>query len=150
MKQRKRTGNGELVFNPKRKLRAWEGQPADKAYGTALAAKLRYTGSPAHKRNPGDFNLSPPSAPRQNATLCDDAGIFKRVEAKNLLKAGAKKGLVDARSEGDYPLLIWAVREDGVVFEAELENSGRGEYHGYPMPLSDPLRSVILKASQAR
>lgn len=29
----------------------------------------RYEGSPHHKRNPGDFGLTPPSAPRLDKTL---------------------------------------------------------------------------------
>ena len=150
MRKRKRTGSGSPVFNPKRKIRGWEGTLEDQQYATRLAGKVRYTGSPAHKRNPGDFNLTPPSAPRQNATLCDDAGVFKLREARALLKAGATNGLVDARSDGEFPLLIWSVRSDGVVFEAELENAVRGEYHGYPMPLSDPLRPEILRAARVR
>jgi hypothetical protein len=60
------------------------------------------------------------------------------------------KGLVDSRSVGEFPSLIWSVREDGVVFEAELENASQGEYHGYPMPLSDPLRPEILRAARGR
>lgn len=115
-----------------------------------LAKRVRYTGNPAHKRDPGDFNLSPPSAPRQDATLCDDAGVFKRAEARRLLKAGAKIGLVDARPSDGFPYLIWSVRDDGVIFEAQLENAGRGEYHGYPMPLSDPLRYAIAAAWRNR
>lgn len=150
MKNRKRTGNGDLVFNPKRKMLDWEGTAADLANAAALAIKVRYTGNPAHKRNPGDFNLTPPSAPRQNATLCDDAGIFTRADAKVLLEAGASKGLVDGRPSGEFPLLIWSVSDDGIVFEAELENATRGEYHGYPMPLSDPFRQEVLKAASIR
>lgn len=150
MRQRKRTTSGDPVLNPKRKLRAWDGTPADKAYGCDLSKKVKYTGSPAHKRNPGDFNLTPPAAPRKNATLCDDAGVFKIADARALLTSGAKKGLVDARSDGEFPLLIWSVSEADVVFEAELENATLGQYHGYPMPLSDPLRPEILKAWKAR
>jgi hypothetical protein len=65
------------------------------------------------------------------------------------LRSGAKLGLVDARSDGGYPVRIWAVKDD-VVFEAQLENATKGEYHGYPMPLSDPMRPEILKAARAR
>jgi hypothetical protein len=67
-----------------------------------------------------------------------------------LLRSGAIAGLVDGRSEGEFPSLIWAVREDGVVFEAQLENPAMGEYHGYPMPQGDPFRKEILKAAASR
>lgn len=150
MRQRRRTGSDDLVFNPKRVLRAWTGSHDDKAFGAQLAELVKYTGNPAHKRHPGDFGLTPPTAPRQNATLCDEAEIFTRAEASTLLRAGALKGLVDARLSDEFPFLIWAVRKDGVVFEAQLENRHRGEYHGYPMPLADPLRPEVLKAAFAR
>jgi hypothetical protein len=107
--------------------------------------KVRYKGSPAHKRDPGDFNLSPPAAPRQNATLCDEAGVFKKVRAQQLLKSGVKAGLISQRSVKGYPAQIWTVDDKGVVFEAELENSEQGDYHGYPLPLADPFRLVVLK-----
>ena len=149
MKDRKRTGTGDLVFNPKRKLRAWVGDASDKAYADRLARTLSYTGNPQHKRDPGDFDLTPPAAPRANATLCDEAGVFKKKAAIRLLKEGARKGLVDGRKVTGFPSLIWAVR-DGVAFEAQLENAGKGEYHGYPMPLSDPLRPLILQADAER
>lgn len=150
MRQRKRTGSGDPVFNPKRKLRNWTGSNNDHLFGAQLANRVRYTGNPAHKRDPGDFNLSPPAAPRLNATLCDDARIFTRAEALELLRAGALRGLVDSRVSDQFPVLIWAVRNDGVVFEAQLENAILGEYHGYPMPLADPLRAEILNAARAR
>lgn len=150
MRQRRRTGHDDPFFNPKRSLRAWTGSVSDRAFAASLSDRVRYTGNPAHKRNPGDFDLTPPAAPRKNATLCDDAQVFRHAEALGLLKAGAIKGLVDSRSLAEFPFLIWAVREDGTVFEAELENAGLGEYHGYPMPLADPLRPEILKAARAR
>ena len=28
---------------------------------------------------------------------------------------------------------VWAVGDDGVVYEAQLSNAETGEYHGYPM-----------------
>jgi hypothetical protein len=128
-------------------LRVWGGSDQDKVDAKALSARVAYTGNPAHKRNPGDFSLSPPAAPRQNATLCDEAGVFSKAEAISLLREGACRGLVDVRTIDGFPMLIWAIREsDDVVFEAELENSGLGQYHGYPMPLSDPFRLTVIGA----
>lgn len=110
----------------------------------SLAARVTYTGNPQHKRNPGDFRLTPPAAPRQNATLCDLAGVKKRAEARNLLLAGIEAGLISQQVEQGYPAQIWAVRHDGIVFEAQLENAGQGHYHGYPLPDGDPFRLVVL------
>jgi hypothetical protein len=151
MKNRKRSGTGDPIFNPKRCLRDWDNSDQDKAYAEALSNAVHYTGNPAHKRNPGDFKLTPPAAPRQNATLCDGARVFSKVEAASLLKHGALKGLVDKRSNKGFPLLIWAIRgEDGTVFEARLENPDLGQYHGYPMPLSDPFRLVVIDGMRRR
>jgi len=150
MKNRKRNGTGDPVFNSKRKIRPWQGSVEDVAFAKALSGKVKYTGNPAHKRDPGDFELTPPSAARANATLCDDAGVFRRATAKALLKKGALQGLVDGRSGSEFPQLIWVVDDAGIVFEAQLENADKGEYYGYPMPLSDPLRPDVLKAARNR
>lgn len=56
-----------------------------------------------HKRSPGDFGLRPPSNPRPDATLCDDAQIFKKAEAQEILEAGIDRGLVsDATGIDDF------------------------------------------------
>jgi hypothetical protein len=150
MKNRKRTRSDDPMFNPKRKLRAWDGGADDESRRAELSELVSYTGNPAHKRNPGDFALHPPAAPRQGATLCDDAKVFGRADAEALLRMGAQMGLVDGRPTDRFPLLIWAVRQDGVVFEAKLENPEKGEYHGYPMPTSDPFREKVLEEVSKR
>lgn len=129
-------------YNPKRR------------FGTDLTAELldqiarnvHYGGNPEHKRNPGDFGLTPPAHPRPDKSLCDELGIFSTVEAERLLQEGARKGMVSqARREG-FPQNIWAVTSDGSPVEAQLENASSGVYHGYPMPDTDPFaRQVLLK-----
>ena len=111
-----------------------------------IARSVRYGGNPEHKRNPGDFGLTPPAQPRPDKSLCDDLGIFSKVEAERLLQEGARKGMVSqARREG-FPQNIWAVTSDGSPVEAQLENASSGVYHGYPMPDTDPFaRQVLLK-----
>lgn len=148
MKNRRRTSSGDPMFNPKRTLRPFDA--SDRAATQALAGKVRYRGNPAHKRDPGDFDLTPASAPRPNATLCDEAGVATRSEAQDLLREGVLAGLVDARTQNGFPRLVWTVRKDGTVFEAQLENSGLGEYHGYPLPLADPFREVVLDEMRRR
>ncbi|MBN8943564.1 MAG: hypothetical protein J0H01_28920 [Rhizobiales bacterium] len=145
VKNRRRGAEDDLRFNPKRKLRVWT-EP-DQATKAAMADRVVYTGNPQHKRNPGDFDLHPPSAPRQNATLCDEAGISHRAEAQKLLRSGVEAGLVSERMQEGLPTQIWMVRGD-VVFEAQLENAVQGHYHGYPMPLADPFRLVVLERAQ--
>ena len=145
MKNRKRTRSG----NPKRRLREW---PDRVTLSPPLEEQVEYIGSSEHKRNPGDFGLARPAAPRPDASLCDDAGIFSKREAQSLLEKGARLGLVDKRRDKKvYPRTIWSVREsDDMVFEAKRENAEQGHYHGYPLPKSDSFREVVLKAYAER
>lgn len=109
-----------------------------------LTKKVRYGGNPEHKRNPGDFNLSPPSNPRQAKTLCDEVGIFKRADALALLKEGLRRGLVSVQERNGWPQNIWAV-VNGRSLQAMLENAEQGTYHGYPLQEDEPLANEILK-----
>lgn len=77
------------VFNPKRRIR--KSSSSETAEGLelgALALQVRYRGNPQHKRNPGDFGLTPPSQPREGKTLCDRCGIIRKADAEQLLQEG--------------------------------------------------------------
>jgi hypothetical protein len=130
-------------FNPKRRLHEPRLSKKDRE---ALLTRASYTGNPAHKRDPGDFGLTPPASPRRDKTLCDDAGIFERAAAQSLLESGIRRGLVSSRhGAGDnFPQNIWAVSDEGIAFEAQLENPLQGTYHGYPLPDTDPLEEQVL------
>lgn len=118
-----------------------------------LEGKVVYTGSPHHKRSPGDYNLTPPSAARLTKTLCDslkEQGLFSRAAAQGLLKEGVRRGLISSSFQGDFPKRIWAVTANGHPVEAMLEDHNRGTYHGYPMDRSDPMTSEVLKQWRAK
>jgi hypothetical protein len=132
-------------FNPKRRLLTPVQAQARADELKALAERARYGGNPEHKKNPGDFGLTPPADPRQGKSLCDAARVFKRTEAEGLLKSGLKRGTVSDRMEGDWPKNVWSVTEDGIPMEAQLENPELGSYHGYPMPATDPLSQEVLR-----
>lgn len=132
---RKRT-----VFNPKRRIR----QDLDPDYLKSLASSVNYGGNPEHKRNPGDFGLTPPSLPQADKTKCDIVEVFLRKEAIRLLKEGVRKRLISQQVRNGYPQNVWAVTEDQWPLEAQLENARRGTYHGYPMPEADPFREEVL------
>jgi hypothetical protein len=127
------------AFNPKRRFADNRARPDLEA----LAARVRYGGNPEHKRNPGNFNLTPPASPRRHKTLCDEAGIFDRGIALGLLREGIRNGLISEVASG-YPQNVWAVSAEGLPLEAQLENEGNGTYHGYPMPEEDPFREFVL------
>jgi len=130
-------------FNPKRKLRRQEDIDFQQCAG--LASRARYGGNPEHKRNPGDFGLTPPSGPRPGKSLCDSADIYSRAIALKYLKLGLRKGLISERHHGQWPQNIWSVTDDGKPLEAQLENSETGTYHGYPMPESDPMAAEVIR-----
>ena len=130
------------TFNPKRRLCS-EAQLGERVRDLrGRESELRYNGNPQHKKNPGDFGLDPPSAPRLGKTLCDSTGIHTRDEARQLLLDGCLRGLFSAQEREGWPQNIWAVKDDQAL-EAQAE--GNGIYHGYPMPQNDPLREEVLR-----
>lgn len=130
-------------FNLKRRIRKRE--ECDLQHCSDLAEQVRYGGNPEHKKNPGDFGLTPPSRPKAGKSLCDAVGIFSRKEALEYCKLGMRKGLISDRSVGKWPQNIWSVTKEGYPLEAQLENTETGTYHGYPMPESDPLAAEIVR-----
>jgi hypothetical protein len=74
------------------------------------------------------------------------AGIRSKAGALSLLRQGVLHGIISAQVRGAFPQNIWAVADDGTVFEAQLENQEAGTYHGYPLPDADSFREVILSA----
>ncbi|MCC5840004.1 MAG: hypothetical protein JJT96_07760 [Opitutales bacterium] len=105
---------------------------------------ISYTGNAEHKRNPGDFGLSPPYGPRRGKTLCDGVKIFKKALALKLLKKGVRFGMVSEQMRGTFPQNIWAVADDGTPLEAALDNQETGSYHGYPMWTEDEFAKKVL------
>jgi hypothetical protein len=129
-------------FNPKRRI-APIGQWTAENLGR-MARRIRYGGNSEHKSRPNDYALLPLSNPRPGKTLCDATGEFPKGRAEELLRAGLLKGMVSVQVRGDWPQNIWSVYQNE-AFEAQLENKEQGVYHGYPMPLADDLRAIVLK-----
>ncbi len=132
--------NQRKQFNNKRRIR----RSSKLENLTDLAKRVSYTGNPVHKRNPGDFGLTPPSTPRNDKTLCDDVGIVSKTTATRLLRTGIKRGLISEQTRGEFPQNVWAVDKNGNPLEAQLENRSQGTYHGYPIPPNDPFRDQVL------
>jgi hypothetical protein len=85
---------------------------------TFLRAHARYEGSPLHKKEPHNFDLTPPTSPRLDKTLCDEAGIFDRQVAADLFSRAIEVGLVSARDKvPGFPAQMWVVDDAGRVFE---------------------------------
>jgi len=138
----------ELRRMTRRKVRATRLSDDEKAH---LRRNAGYEGSPYHKRNPGDFGLVPPSVPRPDKTLCDEAGVRSKQEALRLFALAVEQGLVsEATTHGDYPKELWVVDEHGRVFEGMYGGSRDGRYHGYPIRRSDPLHQRIRELIETR
>ncbi len=109
-----------------------------------MTANAVYQGSPLHKRNPGDFGLTPPASPRPQKTLCDEAGIARKADAAALFKSAIEAGLVSEDDTGEgFPKQFWVVDGAGRVFELMYGGSHTGCYHGYPIRKSDPFFDQI-------
>lgn len=138
----------ENIYNPKRSI-----LPADQ-WSTAIrlqrAGDAQYGGNPEHKMNPGDYGLTPPASPRPGKTLCDSERDLLRAEALTLLRSGLQRGVVSAQMRNGWPQNVWAVSENGEVFESQLENQATGTYHGYPMPEDDDFRELVLQEWRSR
>ena len=129
-------------YNPKRRILP-EGATTPEELAS-YAQKTAYAGSKAHKRAPGDFGLGTVMSPRPGATLCDEAGVLDKAAASDLLRVGIEKGMVSKQMRNGFPQNIWAVNDNGMPFEAELQNELAGEYHGYPMQRDDDFRNLVL------
>ena len=128
--------------NPKKRIAPIPTEEAQKNLLAKVAKRVRYVGNPDHKRNPGDYRLTPPSRPRPGKSLCDVAKIFTRAEAQELLEKGIRDGLVSEQQSGGWPRLVWAIKGD-TVLEARLDNVERGTYHGYPLDPTDPFCTLV-------
>lgn len=112
-----------------------------------LQAHARYEGSPHHKRDPNDFGLTPPTAPRPDKTLCDEADVCEKAIALKLFQLAINRGLAsETVASSGFPKQLWAVDENGQVFEAMYGGSKVGAYHGYPIRRTDPLFDEVTVA----
>jgi len=113
------------TFNPKRRICTTEEFRKRQETFPALVGNVRYRGNPGHKRNAGDFGLTPPSAPRPGKTLCDQVQIFSYSEVLRLLQTGFQKGMLSVQERNGWPQNVWAVTDKGEPLEAQLVQQSR-------------------------
>lgn len=59
---------------------------------------------------------------------------------------GIEAGLVGHKDKQGDPSIIWAVDDNGWIYEARITTPTRGLYHGYPLLPSDAFaRKVIAR-----
>jgi hypothetical protein len=105
-----------------------------------LLSTVTYKGSSKHKSNPHLFDLPPHAGARGDETLCDaHAGLAPEQMAAipGMIQRGLRAGLVGPGG------LIWAVADNGWIFEGHCTNRQQAEYHGYPVRASEPIGESI-------
>ena len=110
---------------------------------TRMETMATYRPSPYHKSGLSAAGLQTAPAPRPDKTICDGPTSGSGRNAAELLKSGFRRGMVGEQRRGDWPQNVWAVDEEGVVYEGQLGNLETGEYHGYPMKQDDSFASFI-------
>lgn len=78
-------------FNTKRKIKKLTAIELEDC--SKLADKVLYTGNSEHKKNPGDFGLTPPSGARPRKSLCDTVNIFSKKTHSNFFNLACVEGL---------------------------------------------------------
>ncbi len=96
----------------------------------ALADRLRYDGSAIHKLHPGDYGFIPSSNPRPTKSVCDALRSVSRLGATALFQRGLARGMVSSFDVPSTPKYVWAVDDDGEVYEAKTKPPDIA-YHGY-------------------
>lgn len=114
-----------------------------------LERAARYVGSGHHKRNPADYGL-PRTNPRPTKSLCDLERAIPLEEARLLVVAGIRWGLVSEIRKDGFPKYIWSVSERGEVFESKTDANGTGEYHGYPLEDEDAMYVYVKSVWEER
>ncbi len=126
--------------NPKRHLAPPD--RLDQPGRQALAARLVYTGSAHHKRQPSDYGFHPPVNPRPWKSLCDTKRVISSAEAAELLRRGVLDGLFSDFPDDGVPKYVWSVDAERDVYEAKIDSGG---YHGYRLGEDDDFRNIVLK-----
>ncbi len=102
-------------------------EPTGQELVATLAARASYDHSCYHRHNTTGW--------RPDKSKCPPEVDAERAEA--LLMEGIGRSMFSAEWRGDLPQNVWAVDEDGLLYEAQLTNREQGQYHGYPVATGD-------------
>mgnify|MGYP003619388597 CR=1 FL=1 len=101
-----------------------------------LANQVSYGPSSKHKLAPVRFGLLPYTGQKEDPTYCDAHASFSpsdMVRIPTLLRRGILAGLIGHNDKHGDPTLIWAVDDNGWIYEGRITIPGRSIYHGYPV-----------------
>jgi len=117
-----------------------------------LIGRASYGAYSKHKFNPTAYKLIPYAGPDLERTYCDahsnfGKDDFSRIPA--LLARGVMLGLWSEQATDCTPDLLWTIDDTGWIFEMRITNSGKSEYHGYPVLTGDAFaRHVLIRARE--
>ncbi len=124
--------------NEKRRLMA---NPTED-YIAQLQQNIRYEGSSKHKLNPHLYGLTSFLGTRGDATLCDRDANFNEKDFRSIrgmIHRGLDAGLVGENG------VIWAVADNGWIYEGRITNVSKTEYHGYPIRSTEPIAEIVYQ-----
>lgn len=107
-----------------------------------LLNSVRYQGYSKHKKWPRLFGLEPFRGKRGDATLCDKHANFLPEDfasIDDMIKRGLRAGLLGHNE------LIWAIADNGWIYEARPTNVAQSEYHGYPVRDSEAIAESVYR-----
>ena len=93
---------------------------------------IRYICYGKHKANPHLYGADPYRGQDSDRTLCDDHAGFGKDDLARIPALLARAAV--ARLIGN---LIWTVDDTGWIYQLEVTNRIRNEWHGYPLLPSD-------------
>lgn len=105
-----------------------------------LAERARYGPNRHHKRKMFDGCAG---SARLDKTLCDGAWANTQQKSEALLREGIRRGMISEQTHNAWPQNVWAVDQQNEVYQANLTNSGTGEYHGFPIRGEGSFLSLI-------
>ena len=111
-------------------------------YVRSLQDNLQYEGSSKHKQHPHRYGLDPFRGRRGDETLCDrDAGFDpdQMRTIPDMIERSLQAGLVGKNG------MVWAVADNGWIYEARITNIDRPEYHGYPVRDSEAIAQPVYE-----
>jgi hypothetical protein len=120
----------------------------DRAMLDRLDSVAVYRGYAKHKAEPTAFGLEPYRKPRGDATLCDQHAGFRADQISaipRILRRGISAGLIGNAYDQGVPRVIWAIGDDGWIFEARLTNADQVEYHGYPVRPMEAIAGPVYR-----
>lgn len=116
-----------------------------------LAQRVSFQGSGKHKLEPRAFKLEPVS-PDADDCFCDGHAGFTPQDMDRipeLMIRGIRAGLIGHRDTKGDPTILWAVDDNGWIYEARITTATQAIYHGYPLLDGDAFaRKVIARYAE--